>query len=84
MRMLPLDGAYSLQINSERGLRTYDKRRDGTMEVPQSDARTMVREGVAVPANTAGPTAHIKAGFTCERCGRRNWFRKCGHCGQET
>jgi hypothetical protein len=82
MRVLPLDGAYSLQINSERGLRTYNKRRDGTMNVPESEARIMLREGVAVPAGAAGPTAHIRGGFICP-CGRRNYFRRCGGCGQE-
>lgn len=78
-----MDGAYSLQINSEYGLRTYNKRRDGTMEVPQADAHRLVREGVAVPAGVAGPTAHLPGGYACPSCGRRNWFRTCGACGKE-
>lgn len=83
MRVLPMDGMQSLQINSEYGLRTYNRSRGGQMSMPEKDARTAIREGVAVAANIAGPTAHIAGGYTCVRCGRRNWFRRCGKCGEE-
>jgi len=82
-RILPMDGMQSLQIESEFRRRTYARDRDGTMNVSNRDARTAIREGVAVIANTAGPTAHIRGGFACP-CGRRNYFRICGHCGQES
>jgi len=84
MRLLPADGARSLQLNSERGLRTYNQAADGTMTVPDSDARRLIREGVAVPAGAAGPTAHIRGGYTCAGCGRRNYFARCGKCGEES
>jgi hypothetical protein len=80
VRVTPIDGARSLQINSERGLRTYNQHPDGGMYVPDRDARIMIKEGVAFPANAAGPTAHITGGFTCPQCGRRNYFRRCGRC----
>lgn len=82
MRVLPMDGMQGLEINSERGKRTYYRGRGGQMSMPEADARTAIREGVAVAANIAGPTAHIGGGFTCT-CGRRNWFRRCGKCGEE-
>lgn len=83
MRMTPLDGAYSVQVEGQYGTRTYNKRRDGSIHVPDRDARALRREGLAVPAGVAGPTASIPGGYTCP-CGRRNYFRKCGHCGQES
>lgn len=82
-RILPMDGMQSLQIASEFRQRTYARDHDGTMTVSEADARTAIREGVAVPANAAGPTAHIRGGFICP-CGRRNYFRHCGGCGQES
>ena len=85
MRLLPLDGAYSVQVQgTHTGTRTYDKRPDGTIEVPQRDAKALIREGLASPANTAGPTAHLAIGYTCRACGRRNYFRRCAACGEET
>jgi hypothetical protein len=84
MRVTPIDGAQSLQINSERGLRTYNRHADGGMYVPDRDARVLIAEGVAFPANAAGPTAHIRGGFTCVSCGRRNYFRRCAACGEES
>lgn len=81
--MTPLDGAYSVQVESQAGLRTYNKRRDGSIEVPQRDAKALIREGLATAANTAGPTAHLPGGYTCGACGRRNWFRRCGGCGED-
>lgn len=80
MKVLPMDGMQSLKLRSEFGSRTYARDRDGTMSLPQADARTAIREGVAVRANVAGPTAHLR-GFTCPACGRRNFFRRCGRCG---
>lgn len=80
--MLPMDAAKSVQIESERGLRTYRRKADGSMDVPERDARIMRREGMAVPASMAGATAHLPGGFTCV-CGRRNYFRRCGACGEE-
>lgn len=82
-RLLPLDGAYSVQVEGQFSTRTYNKRRDGTIEVPERDARALRREGLAVPAGAAGPTAHLPGGFTCPTCGRRNYFRRCGGCGGE-
>lgn len=83
-RLLPLDGAYSVQVQgTHTGTRTYNKGRDGTITTSERDAKSLIREGLAVPANAAGPTAHIPGGFTCP-CGRRNYFRICGSCGQET
>jgi hypothetical protein len=78
-RLIPLDGAYSVQVQGQYGLRTYNKRRDGTINVPEHDARALRREGLAVPATAAGPTAHL-SGYVCP-CGRRNYFRRCGSCG---
>jgi len=83
VRVTPLDAARSLQIESQRGLRTYTRGRDGLMEVPERDARALIREGLATAANTAGPTAHLPGGFVCSGCGRHNFFRACGHCGEE-
>jgi len=84
-RLLPLDGAYSVQVQgTHTGTRTYDKRRDGTILTSERDAKALIREGLAVPANTAGPTAHLKVGYICPACGRRNYFRRCGGCGGET
>jgi hypothetical protein len=79
--MLPIDAAKSLQVESERGTRTYRRRPDGSMDVPEHDARIMRAEGMAVPAGIAGPTAHLR-GFDCVHCGRRNYFRRCGSCGE--
>lgn len=84
MRVLPMDGMQSLQVNSERGLRTYGRGRGGQMSMPERDARTAIREGVAIPASVAGPTAHLQVGYTCAHCGRRNWFRRCGKCKEES
>lgn len=84
MRLVPLDGAYSVQVQGTRtGTRTYRKGRDGTITTSERDGRALIREGLAVPANAAGPTAHIAGGFTCA-CGRRNYFRRCGACGKES
>lgn len=83
MRVLPMDGMQALEVNSEFGKRTYHRGRGGQMAMPEKDARTAIREGVAVAANAAGPTAHLAVGFVCVRCGRRNWFRRCGKCGEE-
>lgn len=78
-RLLPLDGAYSVQVESQRGTRTYNKRRDGTIEVPESDARALRREGLAIAVGW-----HDNArGYACGNCGRRNYFRRCGGCGTE-
>lgn len=83
MRVLPMDGMQSLKMRSIEGERVYARDRDGTMTVSEADARTAIREGVAIPANAAGPTAHLRGGFECT-CGRRNYFRHCGHCGRES
>ena len=78
-RLLPLDGAYSVQVQGQFGTRTYDKRRDGTIEVPERDARALRREGLAIPVGW-----HDNArGYECPRCHRRNYFRRCGACGEE-
>lgn len=83
-RLLPLDGAYSVEVQgTHTGTRTYRKGRDGTITTSERDARSLIREGLAVPAGAAGPTAHIRGGFTCV-CGRRNYFRRCGACGEES
>lgn len=82
-RLVPLDGAYRVEVAGQRGTRVYHKGRDGTITTSETDARALIREGLAVPAGTAGPTAHIAGGYVCE-CGRRNYFRRCGRCGQET
>lgn len=81
--MLPVDAAKSVQIESERGLRTYRRRPDGSMEVPERDARIMRAQGMATPAGIAGPTAHLR-GYECVPCGRRNYFRRCGACGESS
>lgn len=81
-RLVPLDGAYRVEVEGQRGLRTYRKGRDGTITTTEADARSLIREGLAVRAGAAGPTAHITGGYVCE-CGRRNYFRRCGKCGQE-
>lgn len=79
-----MDGMQSLKLQTVYGRdRTYARGRDGTMTMSQADARTAIREGVAVPASAAGPTAHLR-GFTCSHCGRRNFFRRCGSCGEES
>lgn len=84
-RILPMDGMQSLRIGSEYGpSRTYARNRDGTMTVSEADAKAAIREGVAIPANAGGPTAHITRGFACSKCGRRNYFRRCGACGTES
>jgi hypothetical protein len=75
-----MDGMQSLKIRSELGERTYNRDRGGQMAMPDKDARTAIREGVAVPASVAGPTAHLRGGYTCGHCGRRNFFRRCGKC----
>lgn len=78
-RLLPLDGAYSVQVEGQFGTRTYPKRPDGTIDVPERDARALRREGLAVAVGW-----HDNArGYACP-CGRRNYFRKCGSCGLET
>ena len=69
-RLLPLEGAYSVQVESQRGTRTYPKRRDGSIEVPERDARALLREGLATPGNLAGPTVDMAGGYTCRGCGR--------------
>ncbi len=73
-----------VEVAGQHGLRTYRKGRDGTIDAPETDARALIREGLAVAAGVAGPTAHIRGGFVCEGCGRRNYFRRCGGCGQES
>lgn len=79
-----MDGMQSLKIGSEYGRsRTYARNHDGTMSLSEADARAAIREGVAIPANAAGPTAHIR-GFICPACERRNFFRHCGGCGTES
>ena len=70
----------TVQVQSEAGIRTYDKRADGSVHVPDRDARILRAEGLAVPASVAGATAHLR-GFICV-CGRRNYFRRCGACGE--
>lgn len=82
MNVTPIDGMQSLKLRSEFGSRTYARNPNGTMTLSDADARTAIREGVAFAANTAGPTAHLP-GFTCGRCGRRNFFRRCGACGED-
>ena len=81
MRLLPMDGMQSLKFGDHGP--EFLRQRDGTMTVPQAYARAAIREGVAVPANAAGPTAHLPGGFVCPTCGRRNYFRACGRCGTE-
>lgn len=81
MRLTPSTGALRIQVETDRGVRTYDKQRDGAIHVPDADARILIAEGVATRAGTAGPTAHLVGGFAC-RCGRRNYFRRCGSCGE--
>lgn len=70
-----MDGMQSLKV----GPRTYARDRDGTMTLPEADARAAVREGVAVRAGWADRAR----GYECP-CGRRNYFRRCGGCGTET
>jgi hypothetical protein len=80
-RLLPLDGASEVQVEGQAGLRRYPKDvRTGTITVTERDARSLLREGLAVPAGAAGPTAHLR-GFVCPTCARRNYFKTCGHCG---
>lgn len=82
-RLIPLDGAYSVEVSGQRGLRSYRKGRDGTIAVEsQADVRALRREGLAVPASATGPVAHLP-GFACGQCGRRNYFRRCGACGSD-
>lgn len=80
VRVLPMDGMQSLKV---AGGHTYARNHDGTMTLSAADARAAFREGVVIPANAAGPTAHLR-GFTCLECGRRNFFRLCGACGKES
>jgi hypothetical protein len=83
MRVVPMDGMVTVDLQSERGTRTYRQARDGTMTVPEGDARRLLKEGVVVRAGAAGPTAHIAGGYTCPGCGRRNYFRRCSACGSD-
>lgn len=81
-RLVPLDGAYKVQVaGTHTGRREYRKQRDGTLHVEsQRDVKALVREGLAVPAAATGPVAHLP-GFRCDACGRRNYFKTCGACG---
>lgn len=82
-RLVPLDGARALQVEGARTGRvsTYRKHADGTVHVDnKAHAKTLVAEGLAVPASAAGPSAHLR-GFECSGCGRRNYFKTCGACG---
>lgn len=83
-RLVPLDGAKALQVEGARtGLvSTYRKHGDGTVHVEsKAHAKTLIAEGLAVPATAAGPSAHLR-GYICPLpCGRRNYFKTCGSCG---
>lgn len=81
-RLVPLDGARALQVQGVHTGRvaTYRKNADGTLHVGDAaHAKTLIREGLAVPATAAGPSAHLR-GYRCP-CGRRNYFKTCGACG---
>jgi hypothetical protein len=81
-RLIPLDGARALEVEGARTGRvaSYRKRADGTIHVEsKTHAKALLREGLAVPATTAGPSAHLR-GYLCS-CGRRNYFKTCGACG---
>lgn len=80
-RMVPLDGAYQVEVAGTRtGVTRYRRGRDGTITVSERHAKTLRREGLAVPASATGPVAHLP-GFRCGGCGRRNYFKACGACG---
>lgn len=82
-RLIPLDGANRVEVETNYGLAVYPKRRDGTIQVEdQSHAKWMRQEGLAVPASATGPVMHLP-GFKCGGCGRRNYFITCGACGSE-
>lgn len=82
-RLVPLDGAYTVQVAGNlTGLREYRKAPDGTITVPESDARLLLKEGLAFRAAATGPAAHLP-GFVCPHCGRRNWIKTCGRCGAD-
>lgn len=82
--MLPLDGAYRVEVETSSGdLVHYHKHRShGTIEVDDPKHRKWLQaEGLAVPANEGGPTAHLR-GYQCP-CGRRNFIKTCGKCGSD-
>lgn len=80
-RLVPLDGAYEVQVaGTHTGVTTYRRQADGTINVAERHAKNLVREGLAFVASAAGPTAHMP-GYRCPDCGRRNYFKTCGACG---
>lgn len=81
-RLVPLDGARTLEVQSAWTGRVakYHRQGDGTVHVDNPmHAKAMLAEGVAHTAATAGPSAHLR-GYRCG-CGRRNYFKSCGACG---
>lgn len=80
-RMIPLDGAYQVEVAGTRtGVTRYRRDASGLIDVQERHVKGLIREGLAVPASATGPVAHLP-GFACPDCGRRNYFRTCGACG---
>jgi len=78
--MIPLDGARRVDVQgTHTGVTSYHKGRDGAINVHERHVKSLIREGLAVPASATGPVAHLR-GFQCP-CGRRNYFKTCGACG---
>lgn len=58
----------------------YRMKKDGTVHVSDGDAALLKKAGYTEP-NVGG---WIKAaGFVCNDCGWRGFFRKCGKCSSE-
>lgn len=82
-KLVPLDGAYRVEYEDTRGVRSYPKGRDGTINVGSNQvARELIKEGLAFLASATGPVAHLP-GWRCTACGRRNYYRACGRCGSQ-
>lgn len=66
-----------VEIDSSATGKRYNFRK-GIADVPDRDAKTILREGGFLPSLSG--TAHSAGGFAC-KCGFRPFFRTCSRCG---
>jgi hypothetical protein len=76
-RLVPPDKAV---LETQIGSRVYRQGSDGTIRVPDSDAKALKREGFTEP--NAGGFAKAD-GWVCIDCGFHGYFIKCGRCNSD-
>jgi len=84
-RLIASDGGVKgVDIQTERGTRSYNPDRKGVIHVDNpKHARQMKSEGF-FEASLMGPTTNNDSlGYTCVDCGFGSWFKKCSRCGHD-